>query len=102
MTDDDWGTHYAKSLMVWLNGEGIPTPGAQGERITDDDMLLLFNGHYEPLAFVIPEVRFGREYRVAFDTATADEVNDPRRLKAGEEIELEARALAVLISVDAG
>jgi isoamylase len=36
MNDDDWNVGYAKSLAVWLNGEGIPDPGVRGQRILDE------------------------------------------------------------------
>ena len=45
MTDDDWDAGFAKSLAVFLNGDGIREPDARGERITDDSFLLLFNAH---------------------------------------------------------
>ena len=43
MTDGDWAAGFAKSLMVFLNGDAISEPDPRGERITDDSFLLLFN-----------------------------------------------------------
>ena len=39
MTEEDWQTGFAKSLGVFLNGDGIDTPGPRGERIVDDSVL---------------------------------------------------------------
>ena len=54
MSDDDWNVGYARSLMVFLNGHSIASPGPRGERIVDDDFLLVFNAAPEPISFAVP------------------------------------------------
>ena len=54
MSDEEWSEGYAKSLMVFLNGDGIPYMGLRGEPVRDDSMLILFNAYYEPLPFTLP------------------------------------------------
>ena len=97
MTDDDWDSGYAKSVAVFLNGEGIREPDARGERITDDSFFLLFNGHHEPIAFVLPDLGAGERWQVEIDTAAPlhDEA-DPRIAKTGEPVEVDARSVQVL------
>ena len=51
MDDGDWNTGFARTLMVFLNGDAIPEPDQTGRRITDDHFLLLFNAHSDPINF---------------------------------------------------
>ena len=59
MSASDWHTGYAKSLVVFLNGDAITEPGPRGEQIADDSFLLLINAHHEDMTFTLP----GREIR---------------------------------------
>jgi isoamylase len=96
MSDADWEKGYAKSFMVFLNGETIPSRGPRGQRVVDDSFLLLFNAHYEPLDFVLPDGPFGLEWDRVVDTV-AGEVepgHDPH--PAGDVITLEPRAMLVM------
>ena len=47
MTEHDWHSGYARTLGVYLNGEGIPERDPLGARVVDDSFLLLFNAHYQ-------------------------------------------------------
>ena len=55
MTDDDWTSGHARSVAVYLNGEGIPDRDDLGERVVDDSVLLLINAHHEPVTFLLPD-----------------------------------------------
>ncbi|MCW2812358.1 MAG: glgX, partial [Friedmanniella sp.] len=70
MDDADWSAGFARSLMVFLNGDAIPEPDHMGRRITDDHFLLLFNAGAESLAFTTPVKAFGDNWLVRLDTAT--------------------------------
>jgi isoamylase len=54
MTDRDWSVHFAKSIGVFLNGQGLRGRDARGRRYQDDSFLLLFNAHNEDVSFRIP------------------------------------------------
>ncbi len=56
MNEADWQVSYARSIVVFLNGDAIPTPGPQGERIFDDSFLVVFNASDGPLEVVLPDV----------------------------------------------
>ncbi|MEU7828813.1 glycogen debranching protein GlgX [Nonomuraea sp. NPDC049129] len=68
MTAGDWHIGYAKSLMVYLNGEAITEPGTRGERIVDDSFLLLINAHHEDMTFTLPGGEFGDHWLPILDT----------------------------------
>jgi isoamylase len=69
MTDDDWSAGFAKSLTVFLNGDGISEPGPRGQRVRDDSFLLLFNASETDLKFEIPPARYGEQWERVLDTA---------------------------------
>jgi glycogen operon protein len=100
MSDDDWDSGFAKSVSVFLNGRGIREPDSRGEPVTDDSFFLLFNGHHEQLDFCLPDLGAGERWHVIVDTHAPmlDEV-DPRSVKAGETLDVPARALLVLRQV---
>jgi isoamylase len=69
MSASDWHTGYAKSLVVFLNGNAITEPGPRGEQIVDDSFLLLINAHHEDMTFTLPEAKYGKKWQMVLDTA---------------------------------
>ena len=100
MTDDYWDTGHARSVTVFVNGDGIREPDGRGEKVTDASFFLLFNGHYEPLPFVLPDLGVGERWEVVIDThAPLLDAAIDRTLKTGEDISVEGRAVLVLRKV---
>ncbi|MEU9393135.1 glycogen debranching protein GlgX [Streptomyces sp. NPDC048324] len=94
MTDNDWDTGFARSLMVHLNGKAITEPDLRGLPQQDDSFLLLVNAHSQALAFTVPD-ELGPWWAVEVDTAIPYTEFRPL-IKAGSEVEVEARSLLVL------
>ncbi len=95
MTEEDWQTSYAKSMGVFLNGDALTEPGPRGQRIKDENFLLLFNAHHGNLRFTLPDERYAATWVAVLDTA--DPLVDERApLKAGGQVAREARSLLVL------
>ena len=94
MTDEDWNS-TARSLAVFLNGQGIHTAGPHGEPIVDDDMLIVFNPDPKAVTFTVPTQLSG-EWRVMFDTADMDWVEEPDETLPGDEIEATGQSLVLL------
>jgi glycogen operon protein len=69
MSASDWHTGYAKSLVVFLNGDAITEPGPRGEQIVDDSFLLLINAHHEDMTFTLPGAKYGKKWQMVLDTA---------------------------------
>ncbi len=69
--------------MVFLNGRAIRETDARGGAIRDDSFLVLFNAHYEPIDFVIPERSYGEEWFVEIDTAGGEVVQATGGVTAG-------------------
>jgi glycogen operon protein len=69
MTDEDWHAGYARTLAIYLNGEGILDRDELGQRIVDDSFLLLINAHHQSVTFTLPDESYGRIWDVVVDTA---------------------------------
>lgn len=98
MTDEDWETGFAKSIAVYLNGQGIPDLDVRGQRVTDDSFLLCFNAHHEPLEFAMPAAEFGRTWLPVINTADDDDARES--VTAGAKIEVADRSVLVLQAVN--
>ncbi len=71
-SSDDWNDWLAKCVTVFLSGASIVDRDRRGRRLHDDNFLLLFNAHVEPVTFTLPGPRWGAGWWVEFDTALAD------------------------------
>jgi glycogen operon protein len=98
MSDEDWESGFAKSIAVYLNGQGIPDLDMRGQRVTDDSFVLFFNAHHEPIEFVLPEERFGTAWEPVIDTAAGDDGEAPTH-QAAAKVSVDARSVMVLRSV---
>jgi glycogen operon protein len=97
MSDEDWESGFAKSMTVFLNGAGIREPDARGEPLTDSSFFLLFNAHHDPIEFAVPEIGAASSWHVVVDThAPMMDDADPRSVKSGDRIAVEARSILVL------
>jgi len=95
MTEEQWKAGFARAIGVFLNGDEIPTPDEQGNRIVDDSFLVLLNAHDDMMPFSIPEDRYAGEWEIDIDTNQP--IGDgPRLYKAGQDVAVEARSIVVL------
>ncbi len=94
MGESDWRDGAARTVMVFLNGAAIPEPDARGQRIIDDDFLVLYNAAPEDQPFVLPPEEWGDWWQSEVDTAP-DEL-DPEWYQAGAEVVVQPRSLIVL------
>jgi isoamylase len=99
MSDEDWETGFAKSVGVYLNGQGIPDLDVRGQRVTDDSFVLWFNAHHEPIEFTLPPADFGKSWIPVIYTGTGIE-EEPAPITAGTRVTVEARAVMVLQAAD--
>jgi isoamylase len=97
MDEADWNSGFARSVMVFLNGDAIPELDAVGRPITDDHFLLLFNAHTEPIRFTMPAAEFGQNWLVRLDTATGQvDPANVRPWRARSTHRVEAHSMIVL------
>jgi len=101
MRDADWDHEYARSMMVFLNGDAIPEPDQRGERVVDDSFLIAFNAHHETLTFTIPDEVYGEGWLVALDTSddeagSVSVFDDATTLIPGVDMAVAGRSVMVL------
>jgi glycogen operon protein len=96
MAEEHWGEGFAKAVGIFLNGEGIIGPDARGEPVVDDSFYVLYNAHYEPLAFILPKADWGKEWKVVLDTNKPLPEEEEHVYKPGDEMPVESRSLKVL------
>jgi isoamylase len=91
-----WNEASANVLGVYLNGEGIITPGARGERLLDDSFYIVFNAHHEATRFRIP-TGIGAAWALVLDTAAGFMVEGKvPGISGGDEIIAECRSMLLL------
>jgi len=100
MSEQDWQAGFAKSLAVFLNGEGIATPGPHGEQVVDQSFYVIFNAYDEPLQFVLPGADWGREWTKVFDTHGGFCGEHGQICKASQQIKVEGRSMILLRQSD--
>ena len=49
MTDEEWEEGWARAIAMRLGGKALTEVDAEGNRLVDDDLFLLLNGHVEPV-----------------------------------------------------
>ena len=96
MDMDDWQNTHAFSMMIYLNGSDIPEVDWYGNRMVDNDFILIFNAHYEPIMFTLPDERYGRKWQLVVDTHNP---NGPElSYEAGFIITAQSRSFLMLMS----
>ncbi len=55
MTDQEWNHDFARCLGVYLSGSALDEVDARGQPVRDDNFLLLFNAHHDPIEFTLPD-----------------------------------------------
>src|SRR6266550_2860114 len=54
MTTDEWSQDFARCLGVYLVGSALTEIDARGQRVVDDDFVVLFNAHHDSVPFRLP------------------------------------------------
>jgi isoamylase len=78
---------------VYLDGTAAPDLDQGGRPLLDDDLLVLANAWWEPVAFTLPDVGHPADWQVELDTY------DPERTAAataGDPVTVGPRSLTVL------
>lgn len=108
MTDEDWGTWYARAMAVFLNGDAIHEPDERGQRIRDDSFLALFNASGEDIVFTLPGPDHSPRWRTVLDTAPSTAprpqqvaTGSGEESEAGQQVTVEAHSMLFLISIPA-
>lgn len=95
MTEDDWTNGFAKSLGIFLYGDGLRTVDQDNKPIVDDSFYLIFNAHFEAIEFKLPSEKYGKKWKKVFDTCDG-QLEEQKDLKPGEIIKAGERSFILL------
>ncbi|AFY87037.1 glycogen debranching protein GlgX [Chroococcidiopsis thermalis] len=96
MDQEQWEIGYAKSMGVFLNGNMIPSPGKQGQRISDDSFLIFLNAHYETLEFNLPQGMQDNQWVLVIDTKEPRFIQEESIYTGDRTVPVTARSLVLL------
>ncbi|MGE5219769.1 MAG: glycogen debranching protein GlgX [Chloroflexota bacterium] len=96
MTDSEWSDTTREAFGYRLCGLAMDEVNDKGEPITDDTLLIVFNGGVEKVQFVLPDAHPGKRWELLVDTASTEEVMDPRKFDVGSKLELLERSMMLL------
>ena len=96
MSDEEWNHEFARGLGVLLVGAVMDEHDGRGRVVRDDNLLLLFNAHHEPLDFRLPELDGGCEWETLLDTYRDQGLKGGARYPCGEPYPLAERSLVLL------
>jgi isoamylase len=96
MSDGDWNAGFVKCLGIRLAGDLVNDETERGEPIIGETLLILLNGHWEPIPFKLPPTLHGNVWSLLVDTA------EPRSTSVAFEgtaqYPLRDRSLVVLVT----
>jgi glycogen operon protein len=101
MTDEEWDKEHARSLGVFLAGGDLGELDRYGITVKDDDFLILFNAHSEPVEFRLPALG-GGPWHALLDTSVELLKTPTGRFTTDKPYPLAERALALLTRSAAG
>jgi glycogen operon protein len=96
MTDEQWEIGYAKSVGMYLDGNQIPSPGPQGQRVSDDSFLMFFNAHYETIEFALPDGLNEKEWQKIIDTQEPRFIQEEKIYTGNQIVPVIERSIVVL------
>ncbi len=105
MSEEDWESDFGRSIVVFLNGDGITDLDRRGQRVRDDSFLLCFNAHDEDIGATVPDASHGETWAVVLDTATGLVIDgalpsDAQLFPAAATLTVMSRSLIVLRRVE--
>jgi isoamylase len=97
MTDEQWNQESARTLGVFLSGSAVDEVDERGQRLTDDNFLLLLNAHHEEVSFSLPTLASGMAWSSLVDTSCSKECGKANQYDAAASYPLRARSIALFI-----
>ncbi|HLL42006.1 MAG TPA: hypothetical protein VK369_02655, partial [Segetibacter sp.] len=100
MTEENWRHDFAKSLGVFLNGQGIRSKGPKGEQIIDESFYVIFNAYHDELEYILPPKKYGAKWIKMLDTFENIINENGHRYAAKASIKVQGRSVVLLKQQD--
>jgi isoamylase len=95
MEEEHWSRNFAKSVAMYLSGQGIHSVDSEGRPVIDDNFYLIFNAHEEGLDYRLPGPPYGDSWQLILDTSQTGEL-DHSQFKPNEPVHVEGRSVVLL------
>jgi glycogen operon protein len=96
MTEDHWDQGFAKSIAVYLNGQGLHAVDPEGQEIVDDNFYIIFNADNEPADYRLPSSQYSKNWEVILDTETYIQQTGKQKYNAGDVVKIAGRSVILL------
>lgn len=96
MTAEHWNQDFAKSIAIFLNGQGIHAVNSEGVEVVDDSFYIIFNAHHETIEYKLPSAEYGKDWKLVIDTARADQENNDHTYQSEEVVKVDGRSVILL------
>ena len=97
MTDEEWNQQFARCLCVSLSGEAVDEIDERGQRVRDENFLLLMNAYHDELPFVLPAPASDAGWLALVDTSCQTTRHPDAFYSGGSPYPLQPRSLALLV-----
>ena len=97
MTDEEWNQEHARTLGVFLSGSAVDELDERGQLITDENFLLLMNGHHEEVPFCLPTVASNMTWVTLVDTSVDSAGSPGTTYEPMTQYALQPRSLTLLV-----
>ncbi|CAN5148131.1 glycogen debranching protein GlgX [soil metagenome] len=94
MEEENWDAGFGRAIGMFLNGDGILSRDARGQRIVDVNFAIFFNAGDEVVDFTVPDAAFSPAWEIVVDTSGTQADSAPR--SAGDSVPIPAKSLMVL------
>jgi glycogen operon protein len=95
MTGAEWDVPFARCLGLYLAGGAIERRDRRGRLVTDNNFVLLYNAHHEPIPFQLSAPLTDKVWWTVLDTAASAPFTQ-QRLEPAAPYPLQGRSLALL------
>lgn len=96
MNEDNWKNDFAKSLAVYLNGQGIRSVDDQGNKIIDKSFYIIFNAYHDQIEYKLPPKKYGQQWEKVLDTFEGIIEESGPKYNAEDIIKVNGRSVILL------
>lgn len=97
MTDEEWNQEFARCLCVSLSGEAVDEVDENGQRVRDENFLLLMNAYHDELPFILPAAASDAGWIALVDTSCQTTQRPDAFYGGGTPYPLQPRSLVLLV-----
>jgi isoamylase len=95
MSEENWREGSARSIAVFLNGQGLHAVNSEGEKVIDDNFYIIFNAHTDAVEYKLPNANYGKNWDVIIDTAKYEQ-EDGDSYNPEDVVKIDGRSVILL------